>query len=345
MKNAFAPRYRPFWLLGVAALAVGVYALFWFSWLGEFKAALNAATMRATSPVQIKADDISYGGFPYRLEAEFKNARITRQQSDYHLEITTPSLVIERQPWRPQLHIGFLDHPRFTLNAPQLMGGLKIDGRSASGQFSLKLKKQSVERLSLVLDEALFNGKGWLTPALKAKTLEFHGRETAAIPQAPRAPGDKNPTAPAFLELVLRGDGVWLGKGEGGSMLASLSVTSDPKITAGTSFLEAWRQSGGTLEVLSFSLGDKEPLITAAATFALNKQLQLIGSGTVTSPCPQTLQQAVRAPSVALAERRLRQPVAMGLRLEGGVLSLLPPEVQGQGPAQSRGDQCPGLRQ
>ena len=351
--SLFAPRYRPFWLLGVVVLALIAYAIYWFARLGEFKETVQALA-GGRGPVDVVAEDISYGGFPYRLSATFTNVTVKRAGKDYTLTVAAPELVIERQPWRGTLHLGFFQTPKLTLAAPALTGGVQLTGTGTEGRFSLFLKNGNVERLSTVLDNARISGGPWLETPLVAEKLELHGREVAAmrarqpLPNAgeqAEGPG-ASPTPPTFLEVIVNGEKVQWGEGEPLTLMASLGITGEPQADAiGQSYLDAWRDAGGTLEVHSLTLtAGKDDLVIAKATLALDDQRQLLAGGTLTTPCPAMLAGLFGQTLEGAPEGRVQGLISLPFQARDGKLTLSQPQTEWPSPARNRDARCPDLR-
>lgn len=364
----FQRRYRPFWLMGVVVLALAAYAVYWFGRLAEFKAVVEAL-VNGQGPVQVSAEDISYSGFPYRLSAEFQNVTVKRAGPDYALTVKSSKLTIERQPWRSKLHLGFFETPTLTLTAPTVLDGVALEGTGSEGRFSLMLKNGHVERLSTVLDDARISGSPWLQTPLTAAKLELHGREVAALrrPQNPNdilaaeearkaaaegdadvsKAGDSSPTPPAFLELIVNGAQVQLGQGEPLTLMASLAVTGEPRAAdTGASFVEAWREAGGTLEVntLTLSTAAKDDLVLAKGTFALDRQHRLMAGGTVTTPCPAVIAGLFGQNLEQLPEGRVQGLISLPFQALSGKFTLQQPLTEWPSPARNRDARCPDLR-
>lgn len=354
------PRYRPFWLLGVVVLGIVIYAVYWFGRLGEFKATMEAMT-NGNGPVSVAAEDVSYGGFPYRLSATFKNVTVTRHGLDYTLTVKAEELAIERQPWKRALHLGFFRNPTLTLTAPTVLDGVRLEGAGTEGRFSLFLRGGGVERLSAVLDDARIEGAPWLQTPLTAAKLELHGREVAALrgrqaqPLPQPQPGTEDaegpgvdPTPPVFLEVLVNGAQVRWGQGEPLTLMASFGVTGEPKAAdVTTSFVEAWREAAGTVEVYSFNMttvADKSDMVIARATFALDEQNRLLAGGTITTPCPAMIaglfgQQLEDMPSV-----RVQGLIALPFQAQNGEFTLQQPQTEWPSPARNQDAGCPDLR-
>lgn len=357
----FQPRYRPFWLLGAVGVGMAAYGVYWYARLAEFKGTMEAM-LNGQGPVQVAAEDVSYSGFPYRVSAEFKGVTVTRAGLDYTLTVKAPKLTIERQPWKPSLHLGFFETPTLTLAAPTVLDGVQLEGTGTEGRFSLTMKNGHVERLSTVLDNARLSGRPWLETPLTAAKLELHGREVAALmrPLTPNevlaaeearkavAEGKGNsPTPPAFLELIVNGEKVQLGQGEPLTLMGSLAVTGQPKAAEiGESFVDAWRNAGGTLEVntLTLSTAAKDDLVLAKATFAVDRQHRALAGGTISTPCPAAVAALFGQTLEGQPEGRVQGLIALPFQAQFGKFTLQQPLTEWPKSARNRDAACPDLR-
>ena len=361
--SLFQRRYRPFWLAGAAVIGVAAYSVYWFARLAEFEATMEAM-VNGQGPVQVSAESISYSGFPYRLSAEFRTVTVKRAGLDYTLMVKAPKLTIERQPWKSSLHLGFFETPTLTLAAPGVLDGVTLEGTGSEGRFSLMLKNGHVERLSTVLDDARITGSPWLQTPLTAAKLELHGREVAAL-RRPANPNDilaadearkaaasaegpgRAPTPPAFLEMIVNGEKVQLGQGEPLTLMASLAATGEPRAAElGSSFVEAWREAGGTMEMntLTLSTAAKDDLVLARGTFALDRQHRLMAGGTVSTPCPAVIAGLFGQTLEGQPAGRVQGLIALPFQALNGKFTLQQPQTEWPTPAQNQDAQCPDLR-
>lgn len=349
----FQPRYRPFLLLGVVVLAIAVYAVYWFARLAEFKATMEAM-LNGQGPVQVAAEDVSYGGFPYRLSATFETVTVTRSGLDYTLTVKAPELSIERQPWRSALHLGFFQTPTLALAAPTLMGGVALEATGTEGRFSLFLKNGGVERLSTVLDDARIAGRPWLQTPLTAAKLELHGREVAAVQGRQPLPGaapqegpGASATPPTFLEVIVNGEKVQWGEGVPLTLMASFGITGEPTPSSiGNSFVDAWRDASGTVELHSLNLTtqEKDDLVIARGTFTLDGQRRVLAGGTITTPCPAVVAGLFGQQLEGMPEARVQGLIALPFQAQNGNFTLQQPQTEWPSPARNRDAQCPDLR-
>lgn len=338
-------RHRIAALALALGLAVAGYFGYWLTRLEDYRGRMSAVLGQATPPFTLKGGAVSYGGFPYRLQASIKDGALERVRPDYRLTLKGAALEANQQPWREDLTIAAIDRPVLELVSKAISGGLALNVEAAQARASLSTNARGVERLSLVFEKGTLQLTPWLSGTTATfDRLEIHGRETAAL-NRPR--GDKSPTGPVFLEFFLRGEGVAFGKGSQPlTLMASLGVTGDPRVKPGAPIVEPWRQAGGTIELYTLQLKQgKDEMASAQATLALNGARRLIGAGTLNSPCPQQALTLVGVPVDAAPSGRHEHPIALPLRLEDGTLVLDARQLPISGaPVRNPAQPCPVLR-
>lgn len=289
----FQSRFRPMVLLGIVAVFFGFYAVWWAAQMRAFKADV-AALVAAKSSFSLQAKSFEYGGFPYRLELTAKTVRLSRVRADYSLEITSPQLVLIRQPWQRDFYLGAFTRPQLSASAEVSPSFPPLVATADGGQFSLRLSARGVRRLSVTFEK--FSGSlPWSAKKVQANHLEFHGREFVAHDPLPVwKPTD--PTPPAIFEVYMRGEDVMLDRGPF-QLSGRAEITGDPKYPHGAPSLDSWARSGGTLEVRGFNL-DRGTLSDTflRGTFALDTQKRVIGGATVDTGCASWLYQVVDQP-------------------------------------------------
>lgn len=337
-------------LAAAILLAAFGYFLWWRDAMTAMERQIGALTGMPAPPFALSGGAPARAGFPYRIEISRRDATLTRSRPDYQLRLTTPELLIDRQPWRANPTVLFLDRPLLTLTprGPATPVALRIV--AGRGRASVHADRLGVQRLSLVFEHGDLLAPAVLgADAVHFDRLEFHGRERAALTKPERSVAASSPgppTADVFLELLIEGAGVRIGASPDRlELFASLGVTSDPRVAPGKPFLEPWRQAGGTLELyaLQLSSGGKS-LFDTRATLALDERLRPLGSGTVSSVCPA---EALRLLGLARAAPAGRQeaPAGFSLRLERGRLVLADAASPiKDAPARSPAAPCPGLR-
>lgn len=338
-------RHRIAALALALGVAVAAYFGYWLTRLEDYRGRMTAVLGQATPPFTLQGGTVSYGGFPYRLQASTKDAALERVRPDYRLTLKGASLEANQQPWREDLTIAAIDRPELELASKAISGGLAVSIKAQRARASLSTNARGVERLSLVFENGTLKLEPWLGATTATfRQLEIHGRETAAL-KRPR--GDNSPIGPVFLEFFLRGEAVAFGKGaQALTLMASLGVTGDPKVKPGAPIVESWRRKGGTVELYTVQLSQgKDALVSAMATLAMNGSRRLIGAGTLNSPCPQQALTLIGVPVDAAPPGRHEHPIALPLRLEDGALVLDARQLPISGaPVRNPAQPCPVLR-
>ncbi len=310
-----APRNRPWLLLAAMAVLVGFYSIYWFAQLRLFKAEMASLQSGHSAVFDLKSKSVSYSGFPYRLEAEFIDATANRQQSDYKLRLASSKLTILRQPWKPHLFLLFADNP----NVEALIYGkvpLHIVTKAAALEASLHLHHTEVGRLSLVFKSFQLPGGTWFADALTVDTFEIHGRALALARSLATAA-----TAPAFGEVVLEAEGLKLGDSKPARLAADLSLTGEPGKVGGKSYLQTWRDAGGTIEVSQVAIDSQTLKLSGSGTASLDKTGAPVASGTIETTLPAALRSAMSGQAIE-AEKPSRQPQHVSIRIQDGQMFL-----------------------
>jgi hypothetical protein len=299
-------------LLGVA-LAGTVWFGFWYSRLQAFEAAV-AGWSRADHPSFVLTHQgVSFSGFPYRLEAAFTNATLTRSRADYSVSLRADRLTIIEQPWKQDFAVAFAEQAEMMLLAPspvKLSGVPPLTIRAPDLQASLRVAPDGrVERLSLVWKKAIVDAPGYGLTGLTADDLQMHGRET---PPAPRPATD--PRQPLVLQ------GVISARKLGRAKLVADTLSMDIDISGSDlSRLAAWGKTGGSAEIRRFELVGGKVKATGTASLAVDGSLTLTGAGTVTTNDPDAVRSFLA--DGQLLPSRLKVPdQKLALTLQDGTL-------------------------
>ncbi|MDO9488992.1 MAG: DUF2125 domain-containing protein, partial [Sphingomonadaceae bacterium] len=262
-------RRVPLWAT-LVPLIVGL-AIYWWYWDREHDAFKQALT-------ETFGTQVAVGGFPYRLEAEIADPRISHNGS-YVFDARAERLRANRQPWRAALTSVGLLKPRVTWWIPSI-DGTAFSVTSATAQTSLRLDGDRIVRLSSVHDDARI-GLPLLPVPTTATSFEWHFRETPAAPD----PASRAPTFPEQAQLVLAGDGFRIGGGDPLRMTAQIGVTSAAPVWD----LTSWRR-GGTVELHSLTLADTHgDILTLKATGSAGSAGPLRLAGTIDTVCPASV--------------------------------------------------------
>lgn len=325
----------PLWIT-LVPLVAGV-AGWWWVWNG-YRDRLEA-DIRALVPGAV----VTTGGFPYRLEATVRPARIGHSGPDLTAGGEADVAVVNRQPWSP-------DHSVFNLTKPLLrvsLGGLTaahMSVRSDTAQASVHIDRRKenfyggapvLARMSIVWDRPTIT-TGLLPGTLTAATFEAHARETPSRPN----PASRSPRGPMQAQLVFRGTDVRMGEGAPLAMEAEVQVTAPAPVRG----FAGWANGGGTAELTRLTLSDRTgEVLSMSATGVAAQNYDLLLNGTVTTVCPASVAAAF-AGQPAPSELRRRKPVVIAFQGRAGEAMTLgdfsgaPTQVLKQEPP------CPRLR-
>jgi hypothetical protein len=289
----YRPRFQPLVLLGILATFAAIYGVWWYAKLRIFKTEI-AALSRADAGIRVTAKSMDFSGFPYRLQVIARDAVIERKRADYAVRITTPELTLIQQPWSRGFILGALVQPRIIVSANIQPDFAPLTAKADGAQVSLRLSAKGVRRLSMTL-ENFTSTLPWTQKPLTATHMEFHGREFVAHDPLP-VWKPENPTPPPIFEVYLSGTGLQLDRGPL-QLNARAEITGDPEFPHGPLRLADWQASGGTVEIRGANL-DKGTLSDSflRGSFALDKNMRVIGGATIDTACPTWLFQLLEQP-------------------------------------------------
>jgi hypothetical protein len=317
-------RRIPIWLTLLPLVAgIGIYFMLWQGWAREFEVAVKD---------WLPAADIGVTGFPYRLEADVKDAALTGGDT-VKLSASAPRIRINRGPWQPQLTIVRADYPRFSAVVGPGFGA-SVSGRSAV--TSINVAGGKLIRLSSVIDAA--NARlGFSSAVIAADELQLHARE-----RFPEGAGDAGAaTLPVRGQLVVSGQRVRLDGGDALTLASEIEATGAGRLT---NFAD-WARSG-TIEVPRLALSDAHgEVVSVKATLVPVGGTGVRMAGTIETICPASVEAVLLGAARPLREMRLRSPVRLAfdgvpgaVRLTGMPDNLVYRATRGQLPP------CPRLR-
>ncbi len=271
------------------------------------------------------------GGFPYRLETEYRQPNLTFDHGDARASLSGDAMAMNKQPIGEGPVVGRVLRPRVSLSIPS-MAGVDVRIAANSSMSSLRMAEAHIARFSTVFDQALLTA-GLFGATATADSFEVHFRETPSAAVAGR-----DPRFPVQDEVVLSGTGVRYAKGDPLTLDASIDLTAAKPVRS----LAAW-QPGGTVEVRRFRLTDKVgEVLTVSATVTPTSDGALMVAGIVDTVCPASLEALFAGRSLS-GEYRARHPIrysfsgpASRLQLSATTLTRVP--VRNQEPP------CPVLR-
>ncbi len=316
----------PLWATLVPLLAaMGAYAWWWQGRLDAYRAKI----------IPWLGTGATYGGFPYRFQADAGPLTRTLVGTDTRLTLSVDRLTVDRQPWSAALSVLGFAHPRIAAAAPGLMGA-SAALVAPQGRASLDTAFGRLTRLSGEFTDAVVS-TGLLPVPIHAHHFEMHVRETPVAPFLLPT----GPRMPTQAEAVLRGEGVQLGGGDALALEARLAVTAASPLRSA----RGWAVQSGTVEISHLTLTDANGIIVDAnATIVPEAGGVLHVAGSLTTICPRSVLAAMTGQG-APREYRARIPlrIAFGGPV-GAVVPLTQPSGLGAFTVRAQEMPCPVLR-
>lgn len=275
---------------GLAALLAG-YALFWFVAAHRFEnRILTIIQERRAMGLEITYDDLSVGGFPYRLEALIENVRVSGKAPNggeaLQWSAHTPRFAAVVLPWRPRHAVTFMDEATLELRragtsldrltAHQVRNSLVVNGSGAS------------ERLSMTAASVAAQGKELAGSGFKMEAAEAHWRAAYHAATLPRLfPSEEAALQePLQWQFAVRAKNIQdprLAAAPYGPVMESFELVLElhgagigPRAT--TASITAWRDNGGTVDVPSLTLKWGELDVKLSGSVSLDQQFRLLGA-------------------------------------------------------------------
>lgn len=298
-------------LLAGVAIACAAWGLYWHGKLRAFEAHVASLARPGPAGFILDYDSVRYGGFPYRIEAAFTGARLTRVRDDYRLVLEAPRLTLVRQPWTPGLTLAFADDARLSLAAGKRPQALVIGAPDL--QLSLRTAPDGlIQRLSLVFAAPVITSDTGLIAPLEARELQVHLRERRDERQA-----GGGPDLPAVGEALITAQDLGAGARRGALKLALvLRARRD-----GSAHLADWAASGGSLDIDRIEVKGPKLIVDGEATLSLTRTLGVQLAGALRTNDPPALKAFLATGE--LTPSRLTTPVQqLAVSVQDKTLSL-----------------------
>ncbi|MGO4673282.1 DUF2125 domain-containing protein [Bosea sp. 2YAB26] len=263
--------YAPFALLVLLALA---WSGFWFVVKGRVVEGLDRVVAREAQMGRTwTCSDRSVAGFPFRIEVRCAGLTLTSSRWGDTVKVETGPSVAVGQIYTPGLVILEVKGP---LQAA-LPEGRKLDLGWSQLEASLALKEREPERFSMVLVEpnATLTAPGASDETWRANQLDVHLRRNparfATEQVADLALTAKGSVLPALDAL--------LGTTEPGDVEMQASLTQSLAFKAGFNpdALEAWRTTGGQIELMRLLMTKGAARLEASGRLLLDQTHRLSG--------------------------------------------------------------------
>lgn len=250
-------RLRPRTLILAIVLLIAFVIGQWFFFKSRFEAALPTFEARAAAlGFDIQYGSRSIGGFPFRLEARYKDVSLLRSNALLSLAVEADSAVLVRQLMRQDLTILSIEKPRFAVSAAAPLpngksGEANLAFEAPAMQTSLRSEDEALARISTVVDLPTGRGTVFGLGAFSAKQLQFHmnwpleGRRAPEGQPAPRILIDSQ-----FADLLLedRDTGPLPPKIAKGHIGLQINLPSYAPLTS--QGLRLWQLDGGSVDIL-----------------------------------------------------------------------------------------------
>jgi hypothetical protein len=242
----------------------------------------------------ITYESVEVTGFPYRFIFSLDKPEVNQTQGDVNLKWISDKLNIYAQPWS-------FSHLIFTSNASRLSiyekqsqnksSGIFLD--SSSMRLSYNVPKNNSSRISLELKDSHTSRYIDNSPIFNAQNFVIHIRPTATSTSS----AENNLLAPKLADVALGMEGLTIGKNTSTkvidelTLISSLRGTSPPSLSRGG--LEAWRDSGGTLEISQLDIIVSGLDVKADGSVTIDQDLKPLGALSTRIAVPQAASEVV----------------------------------------------------
>lgn len=191
-------RVKPSILIAIIGLIIAVIAGQWFYFKAKFEAKLPQLEARVRAAgLELAYDARSIHGFPFRLEARYRNITLSKTAAQLSFALTAKQAVLMRQLLREDLSLLYFQEPQFAASAEgPLPGGQTgehtMTWSAPAVQTSLRSMNGQLARLSSVIERPQGETSLASIGAFAAEQMQFHmnwpieGRRTLKTQLAPR---------------------------------------------------------------------------------------------------------------------------------------------------------------
>ena len=264
-------RYAAMVLLVLAV--IGGWSWFWAYSARRAQAAIEGWRAREAAAGRLyRCGSQDFGGYPFRIEVDCREASALLRDEAVPLEIRTARILVATQIYDPTLLISEFTGP-LTISDPGRPSQLVVRWRSA--QSSLRGTPSAPERGSLVIDAPLVErlDNGSQRPLLRAERIELHGRlADGSVADRP------------VIEIVLRARQAVApelspaaAQPIDGEVRAVLYGLKDFTPKSWAARLREIRSAGGRIEIAEMRVRQGETLAAGSGSLALNVNGRLQG--------------------------------------------------------------------
>lgn len=268
-------------LFGSVFLIVGAYSALWYylAYYAEDYAQAKIGALKQYG-INFSYRDMEVSGFPFGLVIDFDRAHIRLIQDDIRLEWRANTLQAITQPWNFREVTFLSDEPVISV-APGPAGTafmvepelLKVEFRADAG---------GTEYLSFAMENFLVMPSSGGEPGVRADHaslhLQFFPAPATSIPGSDLIEPELANIAISVSNMATQSDGL-------SETLAPSSISIEtsirgpfmPRLTPYS--LAAWRDAGGTIEVVRLSVRTRQaPLFSGAGSLTLDEALRPLGA-------------------------------------------------------------------
>ena len=271
-------------LLGVLALAIIGYTVFWFSLSGRLEQGVEQWAKAAQSQgMQVEYKTISVSGYPFRLIANIKGLDWHFPTAGGDLNWQAGELRLVTEPWAK-------GHVILLFDAHQTLTYAGADGStqdytisSDKGRASLVNQQPGEARFAFAVNkldvQASGNGQ-----RLAAGEIQFYLRDLPPKPTGKDADSDTDPSLPATAQVDFMAKDITLPVGRGGGLGDSIALLQGEAVVNGEipglrpDQLKDWVSSGGTMDITGFKANWGNLNLEAAGTLTLDDSNRPLGA-------------------------------------------------------------------
>jgi len=297
--------YMPAIAVGVALL---LYAAYWFVMAGKIRSAAESFAANSTE-ITANWQDLSMGGFPYRIEARFQQPKLAAPRTPEAWAWSADSMSVGFMPYN-------LKHLVLKVDGEQLLQYRKLS--EGSRQHLFKMRAEGSFASYVALDDAPM---GRLAIDIKKATGQLDTRENYSADRLqlhlrPVSLEDGPPQATRDYDLALQGENILLDPARASAALGpnialfiAQTRAKNLPVTGGASLVEllqTWRDTGGTLTVSDLTVKWGALDMNGRGILQLDDAGRLAGRlDTVFTNYDQLLKALVTAEVITQAQSRL----------------------------------------
>ena len=271
-------------LLGVLALAIVGYTVFWFSLSGRLEQGVQqwAAAAQAQG-MQVEYKAVSVTGYPFRLIANVKDVDWHFPNAGGDLDWRAGQLRLVTEPWAKG-HVIILFDPHQTLTLTDAEGSTRdYVITSDNARASLVMQQPGGARFAFAVNklDVLASASG---QHMAAGELQFYLRDLPPKPADKKPDASADPSLPTTAQADFMAKDVTLPSGRGGGLGDRINSLQAEVVVNGEipglrpDQLKGWVASGGTMDITGFKADWGNLNLEAAGTLTLDDSNRPLGA-------------------------------------------------------------------